>query len=334
MPASSSTITAASRETPSELLDVDQCAVDRPRRDPRLVGQFASGAAGRGQPDHPITGGLIQRAQHAGGVRLPGARERLDDLDTVTATRRDPDDLRLLVGQPPVRRGQRPIDLALGTIAQPASIRSSAESISRRSQSTRSAVVISPSRVRRTSSRATNQSARPRTSATGAPWAAACANSWSTARWSNVLERSVSPCSPASRAARRSRARSSAPALRTLAEPGSDPRSVRSRRSRTACEELGDFVAAESVLGRSGLNLLPPGVRLDPVLLALARVDRGRLRRALGPQREAALRRRPLHVVTSPRELLKRRLRHIPQLGRALPDRPPLQPEPLRDLGP
>ena len=71
-------------------------------------------------------------------------------------------------------------------------------------------------------------------------------------------------------------------------------------------QNLGDLVAAEPVLGRARLDLLTPGVGLDPVLLALARIDRGRLRGALAPQRKAALSRRALHLVPPARELLKR----------------------------
>ena len=69
----------------------------------------------------------------------------------------------------------------------PSPARPTAAAIRRRSQSTSSAVVISPPLVRITSARSAKRSACPRTSLTRAPCLAAAANSCSTARSSKVL---------------------------------------------------------------------------------------------------------------------------------------------------
>ncbi len=64
---------------------------------PAFVAELACATAGRRNPDHGVPGVLVQRAQHAGGVGLAGAGERLDDVDAVPAARAPADHL-LLVG--------------------------------------------------------------------------------------------------------------------------------------------------------------------------------------------------------------------------------------------
>ena len=325
---------AALRKAPAELLDVDERAVDRARRDPGILGQFASPPAGRRQPNDPIPGGLIQRAQHARRVRLPGARQRLDDLHTMTATRRQPDNLRLLVGQPPIRRRQRPSDLTLRDDRAPS--------------------VNPPERGIDKPPLAANEILGRHVFAAGAQNLAAIDEPVRTipnlrdARALDGCRREllehgalVERVGPLRQPMLSSEPRRENIEVTLLAAGAESARrtGAGSRRYRVdsvaaACEEFGDFVAAESVLGRPSLDLLPPRVGLDPVLLALARVDRRRLRRALTPQREPALRRRLLHLVPAARELLKRPPRHILQLGRTLRHRTPLESEPVGDLGP
>ena len=102
-------------------------------------------------------------------------------------------------GEPPIRRRHRPIDAPGRRVRTRSPARPSAASISRRSQSTRSAVVISPRVVAEHRRDPRTGPPGARTASTGAPWPAAAANSCSTARSSNAFERSVRPIGPASR---------------------------------------------------------------------------------------------------------------------------------------
>ena len=159
----------------------------------------------------------------------------------------------------------------------PSPARPTAAAIRRRSQSTSSAVVISPRLVAITSARSANRSARPRTSLTRAPCLAAAANSCSTARSSKVLllggqalgARQAVTEAPLGRLAPLDQAADGAlPALP---------------------EQLVELLGAEPELCGARADLLAPGVGLDPVLLAIA----GRERRASPPRPSSPGRSRP-----------------------------------------
>jgi hypothetical protein len=69
----------------AELLEFGQQPVKRARRDPRLLGQLARGAACWRDTDHLYAGRFVYLAQYARGIGLPRPRQRFDHAHPVAA---------------------------------------------------------------------------------------------------------------------------------------------------------------------------------------------------------------------------------------------------------
>ena len=204
----------------------------------------------------------------------------------------------------------------------PSPARPIADAINRRSQLMSSAVVISPRAVGMMSARSAKRCPCARTSGTSAPCRAAPANSCSTGCSSKVLVRSVRPSAPASRSPK---ARSSTPSR--TARPFGGAFAAR-------LQQLRYLLRAEPELACACSHLLAPGVRLEPVLLALARGERRALRGRLRAQPDPARLGLALHLVAARGEVLDHRPLHVGELGRAVVDLAPLETEALADERP
>ena len=96
-------------------------------------------------------------------------------------------------------------------------------------------------------------------------------------------------------------------------------------------QQLGHLLRAEPELARACSHLLAPGVRLQAVLLALARGERRPLRGCLRTQPDPARLGLALHLVAACGEVLDHRVLHVGELGRAVVDLAPLKTEALAD---
>ncbi len=96
-------------------------------------------------------------------------------------------------------------------------------------------------------------------------------------------------------------------------------------------QQRSDLPLSEGKLGGSCLDLLPPCVGLEAVMLAIARGDRCALGGRFGAQPDAAALCLPSHLVPALGEVLHHLVRDARELCRALPDLAPCKPEPLGD---
>ncbi len=99
-------------------------------------------------------------------------------------------------------------------------------------------------------------------------------------------------------------------------------------------QQLGHLLRAEPELPSACSHLLAPGVRLQAVLLALARGERRPLRGRLRTQPDPARLGLALHLVAARGEVLDHRALHVGELGRAVVDLAPLEAEAFADEGP
>ena len=309
----------SARELVAELLEIDQRPVERARGDAGLVGELARRATGRRDARAPRSRRARRPRAARRGVRLAGARERLDDLHTVAARGDRPDDLVLLRvsgrSRPREPRGRS----AALRLRMPSPARPAAASISCCSHATRPAVVNSPAAVGQ--------------HVAGARGSARA--------WLRIVSR-LRPVPPRRRTAATPRADRTCSCARSArpVRPADRPTTARSTlatrapRARAHAKDLLDLGAAEPELGRARPHLLEPRMRVDPVALALPRRQRRRLPRRLRAQADTARERRALHLLPPPREPPQRPSRDRRQLGRArCGPRPTPTPASLRPRG-
>ena len=301
------------------LLEVQQRAVKRPRRHAGLLGELAHRAAGRRDADHAVAGVLVDVAQRAGGERLAGARQGLDDVDAVARRRHRADGLGLLVGQRPLGAGQRP--------AQSCAV------------DDRDVLAGAPDGGGDQPPLGGHQILAGQPAGDGVQHVAALGEAG--AAGAHVTH------AGALRGGRRVLAQHVALGERVglLGQPLGPGEHVADRalgaRAVVADDRVGAAVLqqrvdrrrVQAVLARACADLLAPGVRLDAVLLALAGLQRPVVaplpRVELLPGLLGGLARLP----RARREVRQHLGRDVDELGGALDHRPPLQPQPLADLG-
>ena len=300
---------------------VQQRPVERPRRHAGLLGQLAHRAAGRGDADDVVAGVLVDLAQRAGGERLAGAGQGLDDVDAVARRRHAAQRLGLLVRQRPVHR--RHGALEHGPIDDGR------------------ALAGAPDRRGDQPPLGGDEVLRGQPAGDGVEHVAAAGEAHA------LLAHVAHPRALlggagvlAQHVALRERVGLLGQTL-LAGEPVADRALVDGHGAElaigqprpAAVDELLDRVAIEPVLAGARADLLAPRVRLDAVLLALAGQDRQVLAALAGQVLDAGLASGLDDLLAPAREHGQHLGGQRSQVGGALAHRPPLQPEPIAHLG-
>ncbi len=305
----------------AELLQIDQQPLERARPHPGLLGELTRGAARGRHAQHLEARALVDLTQHAGGVGLAGARQRLNDGNPVPRAHRRAHRHRLLSVQRPVSTCDR--TLSERGINDAGPLPRAADRCGDQS----------PLAIHELSCRHLTPAGSDYLRTLGEPLglAAHLANRGTLLRRGSELLQHVTLIEGVAALGQTPRARQAiAEALLVYCV---SHRQAALDTLPARIDQVGQLVFAESQLAGTRPHLLAPGVGLHPVALALARGERRTLSRRLRPQANPALLRLPEHLVAALGEVFEQRPFDARELGCALVHPSPLQTETLRDKG-